>query len=59
MTGSIKEQTNNIVSINESVASLEQLTQENATILHSNNEITQRIDGIAQDILNDVQEKKF
>ena len=59
MTGSIKEQTNNIVSINEAVASLEQLTQENATILHSNNEITQRIDGIAQDILNDVHEKKF
>lgn len=59
MAENIKEQTQGVMQINESVAQLENITQDNVAIVNETNEITKDIDDIAQEILSDVNKKKF
>lgn len=59
MSESIREQTEGLGHINESITHLESLTQENVSIAHTTNLITQKVTGIASEILHDVEKKKF
>ncbi|WP_394952119.1 methyl-accepting chemotaxis protein, partial [uncultured Helicobacter sp.] len=45
--------------INEAIAQLEGVTQENVEVANNTNEITQRVNTIADEILADVERKKF
>lgn len=59
MSESIKEQTEGLAQINESIAQIEGSTQENATIASHTNDITQKVGDIAEEIIKDVNTKKF
>ena len=59
MVESIREQTSGISQINETVAQLESITQKNVSIANKTNVITQDVGKVAQEILEDVQKKKF
>lgn len=59
MASSIKEQTLGIAQINEAVAHLEGITQDNVSIANHTNVITQDVSQIAQEIFDDVHKKKF
>ncbi|MGX2985534.1 methyl-accepting chemotaxis protein [Helicobacter sp. 23-1048] len=59
MSESIKEQTDGLGQINEAITQLESVTQENVEVANTTNEITKRVNGIANEILEDVNKKKF
>ncbi|TLD85074.1 methyl-accepting chemotaxis protein [Helicobacter sp. MIT 11-5569] len=59
MGESIKEQTAGVTQINEAVSHLDAVTQENVGIANASFEISERVDKVAQDILDDVNKKKF
>ena len=59
MGESIREQTTGITQINEAVSHLESVTQENVGIANSSAEISERVDKVAKEILEDVNKKKF
>ena len=59
MSESIREQTEGLSQINEAIAQLEGVTQENVEVANNTNEITQRVNTIADEILADVERKKF
>ena len=59
MSESIKEQTAGITQINEAIAQLESVTQDNVSVANSTNDITLQVNSIADDILADVNKKKF
>ncbi len=59
MSESIKEQTQGIVQINEAIAQLESVTQDNVSVANNTNGITDVVNKIADDILEDVDKKKF
>jgi methyl-accepting chemotaxis protein len=54
-----KEQLHGIEQINDAVASLDTQTQHNASIASQTNEISTKIDAIAQVIISEVNKKKF
>ncbi|WP_121764174.1 methyl-accepting chemotaxis protein, partial [Helicobacter burdigaliensis] len=54
-----KEQTQGVAQINEAVAQLEGVTQDNVSVANNTNSITQSVNKIANDILEDVRKKKF
>ncbi|MDE7174003.1 MAG: methyl-accepting chemotaxis protein, partial [Helicobacter sp.] len=55
----IKQQTLSFTHINESVAQLESLTQENTQIASQNNEIANEISKMAVDSVEDSKRRKF
>ena len=59
MSESIKEQTQGIAQINEAIAQLESVTQDNVTVANDTNTITARVNQISDNILEDVNKKKF
>ena len=59
MGESIREQTTGVTQINEAISHLESVTQENVEIANSSAEISERVDKVAKDILDDVNKKKF
>ena len=59
MSESIREQTSGIAQINEAITQLESLTQENVNVANDTNTITQEVAKIANEILGDVNKKKF
>ena len=59
MSESIREQTAGVTQINEAIAQLESVTQDNVNVANSTNNITLRVNQIADDILSDVNKKKF
>ena len=59
MSESIKEQTAGVTQINEAIAQLESVTQDNVSVANSTNDITQVVNKIADEILADVNKKKF
>ena len=59
MSESIKEQTEGISQINEAINQLEGVTQNNVEIVNDTNSVTQNVNAIAQEILEDVNKKKF
>ena len=59
MSESIKEQTAGVTQINEAIAQLESVTQDNVSVANNTNDITQVVNKIADDILADVNKKKF
>ncbi|WP_243552855.1 methyl-accepting chemotaxis protein, partial [Helicobacter cinaedi] len=59
MGESIREQTTGVTQINEAISHLESVTQENVEIANSSAEISQRVDRVAKDILDDVNKKRF
>ena len=59
MGESIREQTTGVTQINEAISHLESVTQENVEIANSSAEISERVDRVAKDILDDVNKKKF
>ncbi|ECW8954261.1 hypothetical protein F5R70_02200 [Campylobacter lari] len=59
MGDSIKEEANNISQINESVATIEKLTQQNSQTAIRTNAIANEVDSLAQDILSETKKRKF
>ncbi len=59
MSESIKEQTAGVTQINEAIAQLESVTQDNVSVANNTNDITLQVNSIANDILEDVNKKKF
>ncbi|MGX3045939.1 methyl-accepting chemotaxis protein [Helicobacter sp. T3_23-1056] len=59
MSESISEQATGLSQINETIAQLESVTQENVEVVHTTNEIAKRVNDIADEILEDVNSKKF
>ena len=59
MGESIREQTTGITQINEAISHLESVTQENVEIANASAQISERVDSVARDILDDVNKKKF
>ncbi|TLD96110.1 methyl-accepting chemotaxis protein [Helicobacter jaachi] len=59
MAESIKEQAAGIGQINEAISQLESLTQQNVDIANHSKEISSSVDGVAAQILEDVNKKKF
>ncbi|WP_295699867.1 methyl-accepting chemotaxis protein, partial [uncultured Helicobacter sp.] len=53
------EQTTGITQINEAISHLESVTQENVEIANASAQISERVDSVARDILDDVNKKKF
>nr|MCR6541374.1 methyl-accepting chemotaxis protein [Campylobacter lari] len=56
---SIKEEANDISQINESVATIEKLTQQNSQTAIRTNAIANEVDSLAQDILSETKKRKF
>ncbi|WP_334089423.1 methyl-accepting chemotaxis protein, partial [Helicobacter typhlonius] len=52
-------QTAGVSQINEAIAQLESVTQDNVSVANSTNDITHSVNKIADDILTDVNKKKF
>ena len=59
MADSIKEQAQGISQVNEAVAQLESIAQDTVSVANSSREIVETVDGVAGQILEDVQRKKF
>ena len=59
MSESIKEQTAGVTQINEAIAQLESVTQDNVSVANNTNDITLQVNSIADDILADVNKKRF
>ena len=59
MGESIREQTTGVTQINDAISHLESVTQENVEIANASSEISERVDKVAKDILDDVNKKKF
>ncbi len=59
MAESINKQAGEVAQINEAVVQLEGVTQQNADIAHHTQDISKAVDSIAQQILEDVNKKKF
>ncbi|CAM2974234.1 Methyl-accepting chemotaxis protein signaling domain protein [Helicobacter burdigaliensis] len=59
MNESIKEQTQGVAQINEAVAQLEGVTQDNVAIAKDTQDITNNVNRIAEDIISDVNKKRF
>ncbi len=59
MSESIREQITGVGQINEAVAQLETITHNNVVVANDTNAITQDVNKIANDILEDVNKKKF
>ncbi|TLD80976.1 methyl-accepting chemotaxis protein [Helicobacter sp. MIT 05-5293] len=59
MGESIREQTTGVTQINEAISHLESVTQENVEIANASSEISERVDKVAKDILDDVNKKRF
>lgn len=59
MAEEVREQTQNVVQINEAITHLESITHDNVDIANSTNTITSNVDNIAKEILDDVNKKKF
>ena len=59
MSESIKEQTKNATKINEIITDLESITQVSVNVANHTNEISKSVNQIADDILSDVNKKKF
>lgn len=55
----IREQTTGVTQINEAISHLESVTQENVEIANASAQISERVDSVARDILDDVNKKKF
>ncbi|WP_394980369.1 methyl-accepting chemotaxis protein, partial [uncultured Helicobacter sp.] len=53
------EQTEGLSQINEAIAQLEGVTQENVEVANNTNEITHKVNTIASEILADVERKRF
>ncbi len=56
---SILEQTEGLHQINTSISQIETQTQQNVEIAHTTNNITQEVNVIATEILDNVGKKKF
>lgn len=59
MGESIKEQTDGVTQINGVIGELEGVTKENVKIANNSSQISSKVSGIAQDILEDADKKKF
>ena len=59
MGESIKEQTLGVTQINEAVIQLETVTNDNVSVANTTNDISKGVSSIANDILSDVNKKKF
>ncbi|RKO64032.1 hypothetical protein CKA54_05860, partial [Campylobacter sp. P255] len=59
MGESIKEQTTGITQINDAVAQIDSVTQENLKIAKDSAAISDNVNKIANDILEDARKKKF
>ena len=59
MSESINEQTEGLGQINEAIEQFESVTQQNLQVANSTNEVTKRVNGIAIEIANDTDKKKF
>ena len=59
MSESIKEQSEGINMINQSVAQIDTLTKENVVIVNKANEVTSDVDDMAKAIVNEVRKNKF
>jgi methyl-accepting chemotaxis protein len=59
MSESIKEQSEGINMINQSVAQIDTLTKENVVIVNKANEVTSGVDDMAKAIVNEVRKSKF
>ncbi|QOR01583.1 methyl-accepting chemotaxis protein [Campylobacter sp. 2014D-0216] len=59
MGEAIKEEADDISQINESVATIEKLTQQNSQTAIQTNNIANEVDSLAQDILSETKKRKF
>ena len=59
MSESIREQTDGINMINQSVAQIDHLTKENVVIANRANEVTSDVDNMAKTIVSEVRKNKF
>lgn len=59
MAESIKEQTAGVTQINDAVAQIETVTQDNVKIANNSSAISDSVNTIASDILEDAKKKKF
>ncbi|EGK8084578.1 methyl-accepting chemotaxis protein [Campylobacter lari] len=59
MGEAIKEEADDISQINESVATIEKLTQQNSQTAIQTNTIANEVDSLAQDILSETKKRKF
>ncbi|WP_234400075.1 hypothetical protein [Campylobacter concisus] len=59
MSESIREQSEGINMINQSVSQIDSITKQNVHIVSSTNEITAQIDEMAKTIVADVKKNKF
>jgi len=59
MSESIKEQSEGINMINQSVAQIDNLTKENVVIANQANEVTSDVDNMAKTIVSEVRKNKF
>ncbi|ERJ20959.1 Methyl-accepting chemotaxis signal transduction protein [Campylobacter concisus UNSW1] len=59
MSESIKEQSEGINMINQSVAQIDNLTKENVVIANRANEVTRDVDNMAKTIVSEVRKNKF
>ena len=59
MSESIKEQSDGINMINQSVAQIDTITHQNISIVNTTNDVTAEIDDMAKTIVADVRKNKF
>ncbi|EQB5466436.1 methyl-accepting chemotaxis protein, partial [Campylobacter lari] len=59
MGEAIKEEADDISQINESVATIEKLTQQNSQTAMQTNAIANEVDSLAQDMLSETKKRKF
>ena len=59
MSESIKEQSDGINMINQSVTQIDEITHQNISIVNTTNDITTQIDDMAKTIVADVRKNKF
>ena len=59
MSESIREQSEGINMINQSVSQIDSITKQNIDIVGTTNEITDQIDDMAKTIVADVRKNKF
>ncbi|NDJ27423.1 chemotaxis protein [Campylobacter sp. MIT 19-121] len=59
MSDSVKEQAQGLDIINDSIASLKTMMQESLEVVNQTNDLSQKVDDIANEIIVDVQRKKF